>query len=80
MNEEVKPKNSIIRVISKNYWISAAVCFVASGSLNQAIADTEDGNESVIAMLLVDVLNVAFVVFLIAAIRRQIKSAKKKSN
>ena len=77
MNEEIKQKSAFIRVISKNYWISAAVCFVASGSLNQAILDTPDGEQSVIAALVVDVLNVGVLVFLVAAIRRQLKSAKK---
>jgi hypothetical protein len=80
MNENVKPKNTVISLLSKNYWISAAVCFVLSGSLNQAISDTPGGEQSVIAMLLVDVLTVGFIVFLVAAIRRQLKSSKKKSN
>ena len=76
MNKEQKPKGKFMSLVTKNYWISALVCFVASGVFAQSASTTPGEPQTLIGMLLVDVPNILVVVFLIAGIVRAIRNRK----
>ena len=61
---------------TKNYWRSAFIAFAVSGTFNQMSADNPEMNSSLLVMAVIDLSNVAFIVFLVAAILRFIKSKK----
>ena len=63
-------------LVTKNYWISAVVCLLASGVFAQSASTTPGEQQAITGLLLVDVLNIGSLVFLVAGIVRAIRNRK----
>lgn len=76
MNKEQKPRGKFMRLVTKNYWISAVVCLFLGAWMAQTVSLTPGSEQSVSGMLAVDVPNILAVFFIAAGIGRVIKNRK----
>lgn len=76
MNNEQKSKGKFMSLVTKNYWISAVVCLLASGVFARSASTTPGEQQAITGLLLVDVLNIGSIVFLVAGIVRVIRNRK----
>lgn len=76
MSNEQKPKGKFMSLVTKNYWISAVVCFFLGAWMAQTVSLTPGSEQSLTGMLLVDVPNILAVVFIAAGIGRAIRNRK----
>jgi uncharacterized membrane protein len=76
MNKEQKPKGKFMRLVTKNYWISAVVCLLLAGAFAQSASPTPGEQQAISGLLLVDITNILALVFVVAGIVRAVRNRK----
>ena len=77
MTEEQKPKEKLIAVLTRNYWVNASICFFATAIIGQTLPKDPGVKQPLVGSLLATAAVLGFFGFLGAGVVRFIRNHKR---